>query len=536
MRQALAPHPSEQVPIIPQNPVESAIKSKKEKKSRRSRLSSTIRLYDKRISKAYFYACTSSERHASSPSLMTQEIPDASSLQALQSPAKSKKSTGKSLRDTPRHKSISSKHNRDASSSTIVPSIAEPGNDEANTTSGLENGKSTNGRMKRSHSHSGAKLFEQLFHKRCKLVHARSIGYILISDAHEALHRSSHRNTISVPNPTHMLNSHSMPATPLVPSPQASGIFDRPDHPILDPMSILRDMEFQISNLRHQHSSMLTLLPLSVLSSSRSNTLTDSETSSGSLDGSEDEYFGTPTQGSRRPSLMSDNSRSPRPHGSSLISPKARSARLDSLPSEPASAATERVRFGEPQMRKQRDNSPRRHGHRHTHGRHHTDSDREHRRKANHKSRASLSSLYAEVASIYYDAEVGDESEEGQAPAESSGRSARHSTHHAEELERVLQQEVSRRSENSHEAATHVVDGSVTPDASDPATPKPLAMTQNTPTANTALQQVYSGPIVRRTALPAPAPKSEPSLIGMLKKNVGKVCPTSAGLKLWVDV
>jgi hypothetical protein len=36
--------------------------------------------------------------------------------------------------------------------------------------------------------------------------------------------------------------------------------------------------------------------------------------------------------------------------------------------------------------------------------------------------------------------------------------------------------------------------------------------------------QPYSGPIIRRTALPAPAPKAEPSLIGMLKKNVGKVC------------
>ena len=57
MREALVPHPSDQVPIIPENAVESAIKSKKEKKSRRTRLSSTIRLYDERISKAYFYAC-----------------------------------------------------------------------------------------------------------------------------------------------------------------------------------------------------------------------------------------------------------------------------------------------------------------------------------------------------------------------------------------------------------------------------------------------------------------------------------------------
>lgn len=296
-------------------------------------------------------------------------------------------------------------------------------------------------------------------------------------------------------------------------------------------MSILREMELQISNLRHQHSSMLTLLPLSVLSSSRSNTMTESETSS-SRNGSENDYFGTPTQGSRRQSLSSDVSQSPPQHGSSLISPKARLAQLESLPSEPPLGETERVRFGETQTEKERGKSPRRHHHHHDHQQHRSDPkhgdshNRKHQRKNHHKSRASLSSLYAEVASIYYDADLGYESEEAQTPIENTGRNSRHDTHHADELERVLQREVSRQSEHSHDTAHNSADRTVTADASSPTTPRPPFVAQST-TVATPPKQPYSGPIVRRTALPAPAPKAEPSLIGMLKKNVGKVCSTS---------
>jgi hypothetical protein len=325
-----------------------------------------------------------------------------------------------------------------------------------------------------------------------------------------------------------MLNSHSAPTTPLVSSPQEGVHLERPDFPILDPMSILREMELQISNLRHQHSSMLTLLPLSVLSSSRSNTLTESETSS-SRDGSENDYFGTPTQGSRRQSLISDVSQSPPQQGSSLISPKARSAQLGSHPLEPPLGETERVRFGEP-ADKQREKSPRRHHYHHEHHQHRSDPkhgdthNREHHRKTNHKSRASLSSLYAEVASIYYDADLGDESEEAPTPIENTGRISRHDTHHADELERVLQREVSRQSQHSHDTAKDSADHTFTVDASNPTTPRPDFVAQNRPAASPVPTQKYSGPIVRRTALPAPAPKAEPSLIGMLKKNVGKVC------------
>lgn len=300
-------------------------------------------------------------------------------------------------------------------------------------------------------------------------------------------------------------------------------------------MSILREMELQISNLRHQHSSMLTLLPLSILSSSRSNTLTESESSSVSHYDSEQDYFGTPTQGSRRQSLVSDGSRSPLRHGSSsLISPKGRLAQLESLPSELALGETERVRFREAHTQKQRNESPRRHHHRHheNHQRrldtdHPDTSGREHQRKSNHKSRNSLSSLYAEVASIYYDADLGDELDEVQTPAENHGRTPRHDTHHTEELERVLQREVSRQSANSHDTAKDDANMTLTADVSSPTTPKPDSVAQNRAVADLVPAHTYSGPIVRRTALPAPAPKAEPSLIGMLKKNVGKVCSAS---------
>lgn len=97
---------------------------------------------------------------------MVHEIPDESALQPI-STTKIKHSIGKSA-CAPKHKPFSSKHLRDDSSSTIVPSVAESQAGGSDGASPLENGNSKTGRMKRSHSHSGAKLFEQLFHKRCE--------------------------------------------------------------------------------------------------------------------------------------------------------------------------------------------------------------------------------------------------------------------------------------------------------------------------------------------------------------------------------
>lgn len=99
---------------------------------------------------------------------MVHDIPDEHALQPHPSPSKAKTSIGKSGSYPSRHKSSSHKHSRDASSSTVVPPIVEPHAGGPDGRSVMENGNSKSGRMKRSHSHSGAKLFEQLFHKRCE--------------------------------------------------------------------------------------------------------------------------------------------------------------------------------------------------------------------------------------------------------------------------------------------------------------------------------------------------------------------------------
>ncbi|KAJ9109894.1 hypothetical protein QFC19_001874 [Naganishia cerealis] len=136
--------------------------------------------------------------------------------------------------------------------------------------------------------------------------------------------------------------------------------------------------------------------------------------------------------------------------------------------------------------------------------------------------------MYAEVASIYYDAEVGIDPEEvsHRTPIESSSAVVRNTSEEEKEIERALEREVSR-----HDADDHtVVDTSpyeIADHESGTATPK-LSRTGPVPPVVSAPHRRYSGPIIRREALPAPAPKAEPSLIGMLKKNVGKDMSTIA--------
>lgn len=291
----------------------------------------------------------------------------------------------------------------------------------------------------------------------------------------------------------------------MIPSPQGVSGFEPSEFPILDPLTILAEMETHIRDLRHQHSSMLTLLPLSIQPSSRSGTLTTSQSSTISEGDSDEDHFGTPTQGtSRRPSLVSE-----------MISPKAVTTQGDSLPTE--------MHLGEPHvpLKSYADHhaqtTPKnhyRHHHHHHHRQSHRDSPEQNQRKINHKARSSLSSMYAEVASIYYDADLGDELEEPPStPAQNCDYPSRNSIHDADadEIERVLQREVSRHSEHSHSDTLHT-------------TTQHQSSAVMTPSdSGTTVPQAYTGPIVRRKALPAPAPKAEPSLISMLKKNVGKV-------------
>jgi hypothetical protein len=354
------------------------------------------------------------------------------------------------------------KHSREQSSSTIVPSVIDQSSSSTELKAPGHNLKSG---MRRSHSHSGAKLFEQLFQKRCKC-HVSPLRYSLswFIDAQRhgraALGRSAHRNTISVPNPSYPLDIHSAPSTPLIPSPRSSSQLESASSPVLDPLAILRDMETYISNLRHQHSSMLTLLPLSTHTSSRSPTTWSTSGTSTISDGSSGrDYFGTPTQ-SRRQSRDPDTTVT---QASSMISPKAQAAHLRGLSSD--------LNLGEPltARNKQHDQQadqahvPRHHQHHHHHHSHPNDveerqsnADREHhhRRKINHHHRSSLSSLYAEVASIYYDAEVEADSEEvsHRTPTESTTALGRSSSEEEKEIERVLEREVSRHDSDDHTA------------------------------------------------------------------------------------
>lgn len=145
-------------------------------------------------------------------------------------------------------------------------------------------------------------------------------------------------------------------------------------------------------------------------------------------------------------------------------------------------------------------------------------------RQTGHRSRASLSSLYAEVASIYYDAEIEPYDDEdamhrhqatlGRAGSRTSFASFEVDRH----VERAMQDLEERDPQGSgrvgapHEISSHY---------SENATESP-----QTPTMHNSVSLVAapaaSGPINRRTSLPAPSPASEPSLIGMLRKNVGK--------------
>ncbi|KAJ9124260.1 hypothetical protein QFC22_001059 [Naganishia vaughanmartiniae] len=501
MRQAIAPLPSSKVHIFGSSPsitpreeaeLHGKLKSKKDKKPKRSKLG---------------------KRHASSPSLWAAELPSDPALQPLPSSVKSKTSIGRSSASHSKCRPSGHKHSREESASTIVPSSI--GQDHSPGQNTAPEGSSKSG-MRRSHSHSGAKLFEQLFQKR-------------------SLHRSGHRNTISVANPSYPLDIHSAPVSPLSPSLRSFSPLNSTALPVLDPLVILRDMETAISNLRHQHSSILTLLPLSNHTSSRTlTTWTTSGTSTISDSSSGRDYFGTPTQGiSRRQSRDPDTTVI---QASSMISPKAQAAHLRGLSSDLDSGEPLSARERLHDQQSEHAHVPHHHHHHH-HRQHHsrphgieesqniTGRDHHHRRKVNHNHRSSLSSLYAEVASIYYDAEVGADSEEvhHRSPKQSTTAANRSSSEEEKEIERALEREVSRHDSDDQTAVDSNL-SKVSDDESGASTPKlsgtePGKLKSPVPAGHPH----YSGPIIRRSALPAPAPKTEPSLIGMLKKNVGKI-------------
>jgi hypothetical protein len=136
-----------------------------------------------------------------------------------------------------------------------------------------------------------------------------------------------------------------------------------------------------------------------------------------------------------------------------------------------------------------------------------------------------LSSLYAEVASIYYDAEIEPyDDEETVGPRQlSHGRSGSRSSLASFEVDQHVEramQEMEERDRRQQAGVHGAQDASArfsVDTIMEPTTPT----MNNAATLATAPSSV-SGPVTRRTSLPAPSPASEPSLIGMLRKNVGK--------------
>jgi hypothetical protein len=141
-----------------------------------------------------------------------------------------------------------------------------------------------------------------------------------------------------------------------------------------------------------------------------------------------------------------------------------------------------------------------------------------------HRSRQSLSSLYAEVASIYYDAEIyPDENTETEGSHQASHRRAGSRGSFASvEVERHVEQAM--RDLEEQDRMREVGDGQNNSRYSiDTVVPSSKAPVQHQAQAHPTPAAIQPAePVSRRTGLPFPSPASEPSLIGMLRKNVGK--------------
>jgi hypothetical protein len=292
-------------------------------------------------------------------------------------------------------------------------------------------------------------------------------GYHRIADHEKAASHSRHRsNTVTAASINNDSPQPSVPP-PLPAPPRGSTSTIRPtvEPPILSVENIIADLTKSLENIRHQHSSLLTLLPLSHFSQPSSST--------------EDE--------STLPDHFSTADTSISPMGTPLRDHE--SGPLSNLTATPSGSAFVTARTNQ----------------------------------TGHRSRGSLSSLYAEVASIYYDAEIEpwaigeDESPSGSGSTFSAGSRGSLSFEEADKhVEAAMKEYEDRQDNKGHEedrANRYSVDTVMPPKNSsvtDGGLPKEV------------LKPKHTGPIVRRTSLPCSSPASEPSLIGMLRKNVGK--------------
>ena len=232
-----------------------------------------------------------------------------------------------------------------------------------------------------------------------------------------------------------------------------------PPHLSVD--ALLGEITTAIENMRHQHSSLLTLLPLSNFH----NVLSSTEESSTPYESDATEGRLSPTE-TTRPKAYDESAQDEHTRAGSA--------------SQPAIS-----------------------------------------RQSGHRSRASLSSLYAEVASVYYDAEIEPyDDDEAMDPSQGGhGRTGSRDSFASFEVDRHVERAMQDLEERDRQRAGD--EEEIAREASARFSVDTLTGPK-TPTMATTLPSATSGPIIRRTSLPAPSPAAEPSLIGMLRKNVGK--------------
>lgn len=306
--------------------------------------------------------------------------------------------------------------------------------------------------------------------------------------------------------------------------------------------TLLHQLDESIANLRHQHSSILTLIPMYTSARGSPKSSPTGETSdhlgagTGTATVTDLSRQRTTTAGGRTPRKSSFKFRSP-PDQSN---PAAASSRARSRSNSDSSSDTNILSSS---MAPSRSTAHGRAGPMTTSGnldnrRVHIASERWNGStfelepttstspyKLGHTPRASLTSLYNEVASIYFDAEVvsvssvASDTEQGLKTNQNNTWKMPTDADFESALVKAAEQEEARRQTVTSEPASPKNQQNL---ELQPITPTSSASPPSTTAAMTKASARQRQPVVWRTRLPVPAPSHEPSLIGMLRKNVGK--------------
>ncbi len=345
--------------------------------------------------------------------------------------------------------------------------------------------------MSRSQSHghghgSGGSLFGQLFGRRASSHKPPKAGLLTVPTRDDGV-RSS---------PTSPISSTGL--TPSSTSTPTTTISDLST--VTDPHTLLNDLAKSIMDLRHQHSSLLTLLPLSTGAplSSPSDVEEEEEGDDENpdfhslMEGSIKQLKGTAIARGRSRSNTGTSVDSDQDGTTTPLRELEGKGRYDEASGSSSAAVSA---YGNSTSRWNSPYSGRRGG---------------------HTKRSSLSSMYAEVASIYYDAELVPEGED-------EGDDRTHRNDSAYIGGSLL---TSRVSEEDVERALEEYEARASSGAGAIELPAPLLESSRTASTSlplaTQLATTADAFLPLRTNLPSPTPPHEPSLMGMLRKNVGK--------------